>query len=293
MRASGRPSRTSAQLLARRSSAAATGAGFGSTTTRSRRRRPSQTASSRRYALGVNTCARTAQLGVARDAQNAARAAPPSLRWNASTSPPTMPRRRARSKAGSAVSLITYGRRASVAPARAAPEHARRVDDVGLGVRVARSRARSARGRRPSAAAARPSAPDTAARAGGCESGRHHLDVVPAVAEERRDVGRVARRAADVRRPDAGDDEHVHRASTPASTPRRRSTSAIGVGCRRPRRGSAGRRRSTRRRSAHAREHGDRPRRSRPSRDRRRRRAAARRPSRRRASRCAAPDGRS
>jgi hypothetical protein len=48
-------------------------------------------------------------------------AASPRERWNSSTSPPTIPRRRARSNAGSAVSLTTYGRRVTVAPVALRP----------------------------------------------------------------------------------------------------------------------------------------------------------------------------
>src|SRR5207245_9813354 len=44
------------------------------------------------------------------------------------------------------------------------------------------------------------------------------LDVVPAVLEERRDVRGMARRAAQVRRPDAGDDENLHGRAGPMST---------------------------------------------------------------------------
>src|SRR5207302_2975284 len=41
--------------------------------------------------------------------------------------------------------------------------------------------------------------------------GRDDLDLVPAAAQKPRQLGRVARRPADVRRPDPGDDQDPHK----------------------------------------------------------------------------------
>jgi hypothetical protein len=43
---------------------------------------------------------------------------------------------------------------------------------------------------------------------------RHDLDLVAAIAQELRDVGRVARRPADVGGPDPGNDQHFHGSKT-------------------------------------------------------------------------------
>ena len=93
--------------------------GFGRTDTRSGET-PQETASSRRYALGVNTCA-APRSSRSRATRSPRTAAPPASRWNSSTSPPTRPRRRERSNAGSAVSLTTYGVRATKEPSALRP----------------------------------------------------------------------------------------------------------------------------------------------------------------------------
>ena len=54
------------------------------------------------------------------------------------------------------------------------------------------------------------SAPGTAGPGGACRCRDDHLDIVAAAEQEGRDVGCVARRPSDVRRPDPGDDEHLH-----------------------------------------------------------------------------------
>jgi hypothetical protein len=43
---------------------------------------------------------------------------------------------------------------------------------------------------------------------------RHDLDLVAAIAQELSDVGRMARGAPDVGRPDPGDDQHPHGSKT-------------------------------------------------------------------------------
>ena len=90
---------------------------------------------------------------------------------------------------------------------RGAPDHARRVDDVG----AARGRANEQRGphvpqRRATRRPVHGIRPRRRLRVGR----RHDLDRVSALGEEVRERGRMARRAAGIGRPDPGDDDDPH-----------------------------------------------------------------------------------
>ena len=170
-----------------------------------------------RYALGVKHVRRPAQLEHrARGASTATRAPPPRLLELVDVAADdAAPPRALERRIGRQLDRRTAGARAA-APERASPEHAGRVDDVGargaprdLEPRCATwiapfgsERANPVHGIRPAAPArrSRSSRPRRRARAR---------------ARNARDVGRVARRAADVGRPDARDDEHLHRQHRP------------------------------------------------------------------------------
>ena len=109
-------------------------------------------------------------------------------------------------------------------------EHSRRVHDVGR----ARGAAIASRGNHVQC---RPSAATGGSSPRGYGSGAAPRSAVtttrtlwPRSSRNRRDFGRVACRAADVRRPDAGDDEDPHRRSAPASASVSASDSSSGSG---------------------------------------------------------------
>ncbi len=106
------------------------GAGFGSTRHAVGRARPSRA----RARAGTPTASRRERRGARRRRGRAAAAASrgDGRGWNSSSDPRQSPQRRARSNAGSAVSLITNGVRASRAPSEERPSIPGRVDDVGL-----------------------------------------------------------------------------------------------------------------------------------------------------------------
>ena len=82
--------------------------------------RPSETTRSRMNPPGMTTWA-ARRRSASRAERRSAASAPPPPAWNSPTSPATRPRRRARSNAGSAVSLSTSGVRATNAPSDERP----------------------------------------------------------------------------------------------------------------------------------------------------------------------------
>ena len=213
-----------AELLPRGHVRGTGGAGFGTTVTRSGAT-PQPIASSRRYADGQTTWAARRSSSVAREAE---RADPEAARARAGT----RPCRRRRGRGGAPARR--RGRRGASRRTASAPAWSRASSG-----RASRSR-RSTSALRACSATTRTTwawrTPGGSERATqctvyGCFAGAWSAVVTTSAAMPRErsqpgELRRVARRPADVGRPDPGDDQHLHRPSTcPASLRAGTSTS--------------------------------------------------------------------